>query len=179
MHAIRAKRLVFDPIKEIVGLHKATAKLFGFRKGHSYLFLGSNPDTAFEAFTYYVKNGFHGLSVSRYYPGKIRKKFGLEKTPMLWLSHTEGDENHIEPSNLGVLTNVLMDFFSKTENGIVILEGLEYLIIQNGFETVLRFLQYLNEHVVTNDIIFLAPLDGDSLKRQELSLIKAEFEIPD
>ena len=136
-------------------------------------------DDAFETFATYVKNGYHGLCISRYFPKKIRTKYSLEKTPMLWLSHTDSDESHLDPSNLGVLTNILRDFFEKTEKGIVLLEGLEYLIIQNGFDTVLRFIQYLNEHVVTNNVILILPFNEESLEKKEMALLKAELEVVD
>ncbi len=194
-HALRTKRLVIDPIREIVGLRPAGGSKgpqsaptqpppetivahTDLSKGHSYLIIGERPDVAFATFAHFVKEGYHGLSITRYYPGKLRTRFELEKTPMLWLSHTEGEEEHVDPSNLGILINILKEFFKQTDQGVVLIEGLEYLIIQNGFETVLRFLQYINEHVVTRGIILLIPLNADSLHPKEAALIKSEMELP-
>lgn len=178
-HNVRSRRLVVYPIKEIIGMGRIKIGLEKLTTGHSYLFLLDRPDRTFEIFAAYVKDGYHGLCISRYFPGKIRAKYKLEKTPMLWLSHTDSEESHLDPSNLGVLTNILRDFFNKTEKGIVLLEGLEYLIIQNGFDTVLRFIQYLNEHVVTNNVILVVPFNSESLEKKELALLKAELEVMD
>ncbi len=191
-NAVKTKRLVIHPIREIVARRRMEPggapgrppapgeerrlPIPVLKKGHSYLILGERPDRAFEVFAEYVKNGSHGLCLSRYYPKKTREKYNLEKTPMLWLSHTESDENHLDPSNLGIIINILRDFFDKTENGIVLLEGIEYLIIQNGFETVLRFVQYVNEHVVIRQVILLLPLNESSLEGKEAALLKAELE---
>jgi hypothetical protein len=62
---------------------------------------------------------------------------------------------------------------------VVLLEGLEYLVIQNGFDTVLRFIQYLNEHVVTNSVILMVPFNEESLEKKEMALLKAELEVVD
>jgi len=178
-HNVRSRRLVVYPIREIVGKGKGKISSGDLEIGHSYLFLVDRPDKAFGTFANYVKAGYHGLCISRYFPMKIRKKYSLEKTPMLWLSHTDSEESHLDPSNLGVLTNILRDFFEKTEKGIVMLEGLEYLIIQNGFDTVLRFIQYLNEHVVTNKVILIVPFNEEALEKKEMALLKAELEVVD
>lgn len=178
-HNVRSRRLVVYPIKEIIGQAKAKPHGEKLETGHSYIFLTDKSERTFEIFATYVKEGYHGLCISRYFPMKIRKRYGLEKTPMLWLSHTDSEESHLDPSNLGVLTNILRDFFNKTERGIVLLEGLEYLIIQNGFDTVLRFIQYLNEHVVTNQVILLIPFNKESIETKELALLKSELEAVD
>ena len=162
-HNVQSRRLVVQPIREIIGMSKARPLSEKLEMGHSYMFLLDKSDRTFDIFATYVKDGYHGLCISRYFPMKIRKKYGLEKTPMLWLSHTDSEESHLDPSNLGVLTNILRDFFQKTEKGIVLLEGLEYLVIQNGFDTVLRFIQYLNEHVVTNKVILIVPFNKESI----------------
>jgi hypothetical protein len=176
-HNVRSRRLVVYPIKEIIGMARAKPITEKLEIGHSYMFLLDKSERTFEIFATYVKDGYHGLCISRYFPMKIRKKYGLEKTPMLWLSHTDSEESHLDPSNLGVLTNILRDFFNKTERGVVLLEGLEYLIIQNGFDTVLRFIQYLNEHVVTNKVILLIPFNKESIETRELALLKSELEV--
>jgi hypothetical protein len=176
-HNVRSRSLVVYPIKEIIGMNKAKPFSEKLETGHSYIFLLDKADRTFDIFATYVKDGYHGLCISRYFPMKIRKKYGLEKTPMLWLSHTDSEESHLDPSNLGVLTNILRDFFNKTEKGIVLLEGLEYLIIQNGFDTVLRFIQYLNEHVVTNKVILVVPFNKESIETRELALLKSELEV--
>jgi hypothetical protein len=176
-HNVRSRRLVVYPIKEIIGMARAKPITEKLEMGHSYMFLIDKSERTFEIFATYVKDGYHGLCISRYFPMKIRKKYGLEKTPMLWLSHTDSEESHLDPSNLGVLTNILRDFFNKTERGVVLLEGLEYLIIQNGFDTVLRFIQYLNEHVVTNKVILLIPFNKESIETRELALLKSELEV--
>jgi hypothetical protein len=176
-HNVQSRRLVVQPIREIIGMSKSRTLNEKLEMGHSYMFLLDKSDRTFDIFATYVKDGYHGLCISRYFPMKIRKKYGLEKTPMLWLSHTDSEESHLDPSNLGVLTNVLRDFFQKTEKGIVLLEGLEYLIIQNGFDTVLRFIQYLNEHVVTNKVILVVPFNKESIAVRELALLKSELEV--
>lgn len=176
---LTARRLVINPIKEITGLGRDRALIGKMQKGHSYLILEDDGARAFSTFVSLLNEGYHGLCICRRFPAKVRKSYNIQKTPMLWLSQTDSEEDHIDPKELVVLMNVLKDFFTKVEEGVVMIEGLEYLIVQNGFDAVLRFLQQLNELVIINDIILIMPFNDIALPERELALLRSEMEIVD
>ena len=57
----------------------------------------------------------------------------------------------------------------------VVVEGLEYLVSLNGFSSVLRFVQTLNEKVVVNDSYLLISANADAMKEQEYNVLAKEM----
>lgn len=75
--------------------------------------------------------GRAGVIISRDFPDSIRKKLKLQKTPILWLTKVEG-ENNIHSRKLEYLMQTLVDFMKKEDMPKVILfDGFEYLVIEN------------------------------------------------
>ena len=56
----------------------------------------------------------------------------------------------------------------------IALEGLEYLASLNGFPSVLRFVQTLNEKVLVNESFLLVTVNPDAMKAQEYTLLATE-----
>ena len=116
-----------------------------------------------------------GMVITRTFPGKIRKNRGFEAMPIWWLSREESP-NSIDPLSLAKLTHVIQDFIQNKEEAVILLDGLEYLILQNNFETTLRFLQALNDLVILNRATLIVPVDPSSLSEKQLSLLEKEME---
>src|SRR5438046_8650394 len=81
----------------------------------------------------------------------------------MWLSHTPGEDFH-NPTAIGTLAKVIQKF-SEDNNGegVVLLDGLEYLIINNGFLQTLMFVEHVNEFVMQRRAIILLPESPDPL----------------
>jgi hypothetical protein len=116
-----------------------------------------------------------GMIISRVYPEKILKKFSVHDSNILWLSYEKTDHS-IDPSSLDKLEYLVYDFVSTNKGSIVLLDGMEYLILQNTFEETLKFLQSLSDHIILNGAILIIPLDPASLDGKQLSLIERELE---
>lgn len=155
----------------------STAELrFVLETGLGYLVKGEEPTKAYEIFTELVTHGMEGLCITRDFPERVRKKYGLEKTPMIWLSTTEKPYT-INPNKLSELFYRIETFLNESKQGIILLSGLEYLITQNNYLSVLKFVQLLDEQVAINDGILIVPLTPKALKEQDLSLIESELNV--
>ena len=108
-----------------------------------------------------VRHNVQGLCVTRQSPVKIRQRLGLEKTPMIWLVASDGvtGENCIKPDNLSGLGVTLSKFLNEADNGFILIDGLEYLIARNSFETVLKFVHFLNDKTMISKCSILIVLD--------------------
>jgi archaellum biogenesis ATPase FlaH len=115
-----------------------------------------------------------GFCVTRNYPLKIKAKFNLGETPMLWLSNV-GKENSIRPKDLEKLSVSLEQFLSQ-EKGVILLDGLEYLITNNNFLTVLRLVQSLRDQVAINHSILMLAMNPSTLDAHELNLLEKEVD---
>ena len=110
--------------------------------GKSFIIYENKYEKSFEIFKDLVTHNISGLAVTRTPPGSIKKAYDLEKTPFIWLSKI-GGANTISPIYLNSLMNLITDFINKGKDSIIILEGLEYLVSQNNFDMVLKFIQAL------------------------------------
>ena len=63
---------------------------------------------------------------------------------------------------------------NAAKNAAVLLEGLEYMISQNGFASMMRFLQKVNEKIVLNDSYLLISANPAAMKEQEYKVLAKE-----
>lgn len=141
----------------------------------TYLIKEERSKYSYELFEKSIKEGIKGFCVTRNYPLKIKAKYQLGDTPMIWLSSI-GKENSLRPKDLEKLSFAL-DQFISSEGGIILLDGLEYLITNNNFLTVLRFVQSLRDQIAINDSILLLALNPSTLEASELNLLEKEVDI--
>lgn len=146
-------------------------------RGHSYIVNEEKPVKSNEIFLELITHGVQGLYITRRNPREIREKYGLKKTPILWLSSLKGQERNIDPTDILELSHAIKEFIKKTDDGVVILDGLEYLITQNGYKDVLQFIQSLNDSIAMSNSRLIVPLDPSTLDNQQLHLLKREMTV--
>lgn len=149
--------------------------------GWSYLLKEDRPERSFALFSNLLAQGARGMCISRTHPDALKQKykFGAE---FLWLTKTETAQTqqsapgveYVSPNNLAHLASAVRDFLSKGENGVVIIEGLEYLMTQNDFRSVLKFIQLINEQVVLDKGYLLVPVDEATMDPKDFSLVERE-----
>ncbi|MBU7046575.1 MAG: PAS domain S-box protein [Theionarchaea archaeon] len=166
-------RLLVEPVAE---KRLDTAFKYWLKSAEGYLVLEKKPEKSLEIFVDLVTHGIPGFVVSRVYPEKLKRKYTLAQTPVLWFSRSQR-ENTIGPDDLPKLIYVISDFTKKSEESVILLEGLEYLIIQVGFETVLKSVQELRDIVVMNNSRLIVPFRKDTLSEREYSILEREFTV--
>ena len=117
-----------------------------------------------------------GYIVSRQHPNLIREKYGFEGTQIIWLA-TQAGENTMDPTSLGMLAHSISEFLSKTKDGVVMLDGLEYLITSNDFKKVVRAMEQINDSVMNYDGYLIMTLDPRAFDQKELAIIERYFEL--
>jgi len=120
-------------------------------------------------------NDRKGFVISREPPSLVERKLGSKEVPVLWLTKVEG-ENCVYPTRLPYLHQVLVDFMR--EGGapkVIMLDGFEYLVLENGFKPVFKFLASLRDYVLLNNTIILLPVFKNALDEREYALLSREF----
>ncbi len=153
-----------------------TAQRYHFEKGNIYLFDRRNGNQCMEVFADQVKHNIQGLCITRQNPVKIREKYGLEKTPILWLTGGDDPRGEItmKPDNLTGLGATLGKFIVGTKNGLVLIDGLEYLMTRNGFEAVLKLVQFLNDRIMPSDCVVILCMDPLTLEERQYNILRTE-----
>ena len=160
------------PVSRIFSTQKYTVE-----SGMIYMFDRRDEQNYLDIFADQVRHNVQGLCVTRQSPVKIRQRLGLEKTPMIWLVASDGvtGENCIKPDNLSGLGVTLSKFLNEADNGFILIDGLEYLIARNSFETVLKFIHFLNDKTMISKCSILIVLDPLSIAEQQYHLLISEI----
>jgi len=148
-----------------------TAVMYPLEESCSYLSHDTN--ASFEAFTSLVRNGHEGLSITRIFPDRVRKDYGIQTTPIRWLAEAKG-QDAIPPGDLLGLSLMVKDFLEKAKKPVVMLQGVEYLTTINGFGPTLRLIQGLSEANSEGRGILILPIVPKSLDEKEEALLESE-----
>src|SRR5256712_9494690 len=119
------------------------------------------------------------MCITRVYPDLAREKFGLEDGRVLWLADTPADDV-LRPTAIVNLSKAIEVFLEEhPQGGVVLLDGLEYLILRNGYDAVLQFIEHLSDLVVRGRGIVLIPLSPATLDRKEVARVERDLELAD
>lgn len=145
--------------------------------GYSYLVESEDPYAGFDIFLDHVSHGSKGMWISREYPEKVKKKFDIGDCPFVWLSYERDIKYAREPTNIPLIYAEIKGFLDDSDGGIVLLSGLEYLMSQNNFIKVLKFLQLLSENVAVKDALLIMPLSPQALSSREVKMLERELRV--
>ena len=171
---VEAEHLAEEEEEEAKPEVAAAAAEIELERGFTYLIKEEKSERSYHMFEKTLQKGMKGFCVTRNYPLKIKAKYALGETPILWLSNV-GKENSIRPKDLEKLS-VSLEQFLASDGGIVLLDGLEYLITNNNFLTVLRLVQSLRDQVAINHSILMLALNPSTLDAHELNLLEKEVD---
>lgn len=149
--------------------------------GRIYIVEESQPVISFDAFLNIVSTPdkdsqrVSGLAISRQHPNLIREKYGLEDVRIYWLATRAGDDV-ISPTNLGILTHTIVKFAEDSKRGVILLDGLEYLVSNNDFNKVLRVVDQVSDHISQSKSVMIVPVDPRAFDPKELALLERNTE---
>jgi hypothetical protein len=172
--SVRERSFLEELILPAAEAHLLTKPTYDLERGRTYAILERAGDQAFEIFKDFVTHGAQGLCVTRRAPKTVMSDYGLERTPILWLSRTASEKNSIRPSPPENVAMAIEHFVDVGDRSVVLLDGFEYLVSHNDFNSVLALLHDLNEKVAVKDAILLVPLDPATFNERELALIRRD-----
>ncbi|MBX8636681.1 MAG: DUF835 domain-containing protein [Thermoplasmata archaeon] len=95
----------------------------------------------------------------------------INEEDVIWLTTLVG-RRCVNPTHLGSVQNALTKFIDSNRRGIVLIDGLEYLISNNGFDAVLRFINKIEDMIITTGTTVVVSVDPRTLDAQHLALIE-------
>jgi hypothetical protein len=189
---------LFDPVPALLALSVLTAAVFllflllgpwwrarrqaakvgrmSFEPGRGYVISGRKPDAAYRAFHREVEGGARGLVISRASPEQLRKDHGLGDVPVRRLGRTGGSET-LRPTNLGAVLDAIVKHLKAGERGIVLLDGMEYLLAQNPYPSVVRFMHRLAEVLPAHGGVAILPFHLESVSLKKEALLTRDLEV--
>lgn len=141
--------------------------------GKMYLVKGKDVERSYTLFTDSLDQKTEGLLITRRIPPEVQVSKTLSDVHALWLSQKE-DENAIYPTQLHKLAYIISEIVSNQKDPVILLDGLEYLIVHNRFEQVLKQLYVIREVLSRHGGILLIPLDPEAFSEKELGFLEKE-----
>jgi DNA-binding MarR family transcriptional regulator len=164
-----------ERISAVLPLEKPSepASQYGIKQGTIYLVSEETSRRCYNIFLGLVSQNYRGLAILRTHPDEIRKKFVMEDVPILWMSRLQIGKNVVYP-NVTAILHIIEEFLESKKNNVILLERLDYLISQQGFDTVLQFIQELASLMYITQGIALVQVDPLTLGERQLMLIEKE-----
>lgn len=174
-YAVRGPSYLQELLVPVTEADLGTELKFELQDGLTYLVVESDSTLSFEIFRDLVTHGYQGICITRMPPKRVRDQLGLEKTPVLWLSRVASARDTIRPWPLEGISIAIEHFISSGEKTVVLLDGLEYIISHNDFQSSLTLLHDLNERMAMKDSILILPVDPDALEDKEFALVRRDL----
>jgi len=176
-------RDVKPPKKEVVGREveereEKKAEEMEFLDGHSYIIEERRASKCFEMLSQFEKERA-ALCITRLHPRRIKERYKLENTEIFWLTDRESKTVPTLDYGLERIMYTVEEFIGKESNGIVLLDGLTYLINNNSFDAVLSFMRRIIDQVSETSCIFMVSITPETMEPQELRILEREMEIAD
>jgi hypothetical protein len=168
-----------DASMEPSGPHRGVVQATDIVEGRGYIVEDPTSARSFEMFAKLIApregDGERaGYVLTRQLPAQVRTKYILGNTPITWIATTAG-ESVIEPSKANLIAHGVMEFLSKSKNGIVLLDGLESIILNNDFNRSMRMLEQLNDFVMQYRGVLLVPIDPKAFDPREVAVVSRNF----
>lgn len=117
-----------------------------------------------------------GLIVTRQLPNAVRSKHYIQTTPILWLTTVAGKDN-MDPAKISMLTDYILTFMEKSQNGVVLVDGVEYLVTTNDFPRVMKGIDKWTETAMTSACRLVISVDPRAFSERELALLERNKEV--
>lgn len=113
------------------------------------------------------------MIIGREPPERLQSTRGIriDDENVIWLTNLVG-RRCVNPTHLSSVLNALTRFLDGNRRGLVLLDGVEYLITNNGFDQVLKFINKIEDMIITSGITVLVTVDPRTLDAQNLALIE-------
>ncbi len=148
---------------------------FNITWGEAYLLVSDTVDFGLKIFEKLMQEqSKHGLSISRMHPNQLSKFIEVQDYDKLWLSKST-EEYSVQPGNITKLAHLINKHYKADDKSIVFLDGLEYLINNNDFPKVLKFIESIHEKNVLNNGILLVPVNPSTLGEKNLQKLQNEL----
>ena len=116
------------------------------------------------------------LCISRYHPSIMAGRLPLRNMQFIWLGERAG-EDRISPDNLSKLKHCIATFSREHKNGVVVIDGLEYLALFNDFHRLNVFYEELNDIVMQTRTVLFIPIDERLIEPSDIARLKRYAEI--
>jgi len=145
--------------------------------GTSSLLLGRPSPEPYRIFRM-LAGGRKALAASGTHPARLRARFGLDETELVWLTAYSGSsEEALGPQTLEYeLLGRATRHFRRARGSMLFLDDIDYLVSQRGFGPLARFLKSICDAGAEARGTLLVSADPDAFSERELASLRPLFD---
>ncbi|MBW2997467.1 DUF835 domain-containing protein [Candidatus Woesearchaeota archaeon] len=179
---IKYKFLAIQPVGEKIvegrKLDKKLAEKYKFDFGQGYFIKHEkSSEIAHKVLLTHLYQKRYGLIITAHNPSKIRHEYGIETTPIVWVTDTETEHLAVDPIDIEQLYETIHRFVDEVPNAIVLIDGLDYLLVHNNFAKMLHFVRQVKRTIVRGDDCLVVTKGALSLEPKQEKLLEAQLNV--
>lgn len=151
-----------------------TPKRYSLQSGAGYFMREEIPDMGYKVFLDQITHGGFGLCISKFAPGKIRKRYNLIRTPVVWLAFN-GMEKSISPKDIDGLVFVISDFVRKAHKSLIFLDCFDQIKFAIGFNKALSVLEDFIKLCAENNSTILVSIPPEMFDMEQIAAIEEKL----
>lgn len=175
---VKYKFLTLKPLLEEPSKIKFSKQAKKYKLEFSKNYIVDAPNSTEFAYEIFLNHIYHkriGLVITHQDPSEIREKYKLKHTSIVFITDTETDELSIGPHDIEQLLETITNFVMNHKNSYIILDGISYLDLYNGFQKVAYFLNKAKEEVSAEDSTLIIPVGDFVANRKQRYLLEKDF----
>jgi len=172
---VSALESLSDESLDVIGKLKPLDRL-ALSPGYSYMVTGDRPDAAYGVLKR-LMGTTAAMGLSKTFPDKVRARYELGDMPMRWMTNVVSDDG-LSPSRMQFeLAECLFAFADENPHGAVLLDGLDQLLAENGFQQVCDFLKSLVDRYSVREGVLLVPINQSVVRPEEFEVLRSRFDV--
>ncbi len=159
---------------------RAKAPSLDLVPGHTYLVEEEKRAQSLKIFEDMLKKGKRGLLITRMNPKAVQADGALQGVRSYWLADIRGHgstEGLVLTASLESILFTVQEFLQENPEALVLLDGVEFLVDNNNFNAVLRFLRRLVDLISQGNHIMLVSVSPGTLQERELKNLEREMDV--
>jgi PAS domain S-box-containing protein len=169
---LKSSNLNIKPRKEMDQAGQGRCRV---KPGNGYI-VPDDVGLAYELFLEAIMSGTEGLCITRTAPARIRDRYSLQRTPVIWLTD-EAVEGEKTVHTLQDLSILISNYVRRATKPVILIDGIEYLISHKNFESVYHLLQAKRTQMEAYQGILIVPFFRDAVETKEAKLLERELRV--
>lgn len=113
-----------------------------------------------------------GLCVTGLPPTRVKERFGLERTPVVWVTNAAAEGHTVRPNGMDFeLLHTILTFLKENPGSVLALDDVDYLASVNGFDAVARFLKRVSNQASAARGTVIAIVGTGTFAPEEMALL--------
>ncbi|MFW9881146.1 MAG: DUF835 domain-containing protein [Candidatus Thorarchaeota archaeon] len=129
-------------------------------------------------FNMLLEEGKRGMIITRNHPEKLNNLMASNKIDMYWLS-AEDYDYVIHPWDINQLVNTVHNFIKTNNQGIILINGLEYLSTYNDPNIIFNLISSVGETISNTNAKFFVSMDPIAIGNKFLDTIRSKGDLID